>query len=121
MPLIPVCRLTLLLLALVLAPAPVAAHAIIVASSPEVDAVVRGSKVAVMLRFNGRIDHERSRLTLVHPDASAEVVPLVRSAGPDGMAANVRGLAPGAYRLRWQVLGIDGHITRGDIPFTVAP
>jgi methionine-rich copper-binding protein CopC len=28
-------------------------------------------------------------------------------------------LAPGDYRLRWQVLAYDGHITRGEIPFTV--
>jgi len=28
-------------------------------------------------------------------------------------------LAPGAHVLRWQVLAIDGHITRGDVPFTV--
>ncbi|WP_245326709.1 copper resistance protein CopC, partial [Bradyrhizobium sacchari] len=24
-----------------------------------------------------------------------------------------------AWHLRWQVLSVDGHITRGDIPFTV--
>ena len=29
------------------------------------------------------------------------------------------GLAPGSYVLRWQVLSVDGHITRGDIPFKV--
>jgi len=40
---------------------------------------------------------------------------------PDTLAATVGELAPRAYRLRWQVLAIDGHITRGDIPFTVAP
>jgi hypothetical protein len=28
-------------------------------------------------------------------------------------------LTPGVYVLRWQVLAIDGHITRGDVPFTV--
>ena len=26
---------------------------------------------------------------------------------------------PGRYVVRWQVLAIDGHITRGDVPFTV--
>jgi methionine-rich copper-binding protein CopC len=25
----------------------------------------------------------------------------------------------GAWRVRWQVLAVDGHITRGDIPFTL--
>jgi methionine-rich copper-binding protein CopC len=28
-------------------------------------------------------------------------------------------LATGVYVLRWQVLAVDGHITRGDIPFSV--
>ena len=37
-------------------------------------------------------------------------IPLVRSTDA---------LSPGAYVLRWQVLAIDGHITRGDIPFVV--
>jgi methionine-rich copper-binding protein CopC len=29
-------------------------------------------------------------------------------------------LLPGEYRLRWQVLASDGHITRGEIPFAVS-
>ena len=28
-------------------------------------------------------------------------------------------LVPGSYVLHWQVLAVDGHITRGDVPFTV--
>ena len=28
-------------------------------------------------------------------------------------------LQPGEYTVRWQVLAVDGHITRGDVPFTV--
>jgi len=30
-------------------------------------------------------------------------------------------LKPGSYRLRWQVMSIDGHVTHGDIPFEVTP
>ena len=29
------------------------------------------------------------------------------------------GAKPGDYVLHWQVLATDGHITRGDVPFTV--
>jgi hypothetical protein len=29
-------------------------------------------------------------------------------------------LAPGRYRLHWQTLSPDGHITQGDIPFAVS-
>jgi methionine-rich copper-binding protein CopC len=28
-------------------------------------------------------------------------------------------LAPGKYTIRWQALSVDGHITRGEIPFIV--
>jgi homogentisate 1,2-dioxygenase len=37
----------------------------------------------------------------------------------DALIAKASGFAPGRYKIRWQVLAIDGHITRGDIPFTV--
>src|SRR5690242_8620806 len=100
----------------ILLPLPAAAHAIIVSSDPAVDAVVRSS-LPVMLRFNSRIDRERSRLTLLRPDGSAQPVALAPDGRPDTLAAKLEGLAPGHYRLRWQVLAIDGHITRGDIPF----
>ncbi len=97
------------------------AHAIVVSSQPASGAVVPGKAVAVMVRFNSRIDPVRSRLLLVRADGSATTLELDPAQSPDTLAATVGDLAPGAYRLRWQVLAIDGHITRGDIPFTVAP
>ena len=97
------------------------AHAIVVSAQPAVDAVVHGTTAEVVLRFNSRIDRERSRLLLVHADGAATPLTLKDASGPDTLAATAAGLVPGAYRLRWQVLAIDGHITRGDIPFTVAP
>ena len=114
------CRRAAFLLVAVapLLPQPATAHAIIVSSDPAVDAVVRPSQ-PVMLRFNSRIDRERSRLTLLHPDGSSEPLALAPDGPPDTLAAKLDGLAPGRYRLRWQVLAIDGHITRGDFPFAV--
>jgi methionine-rich copper-binding protein CopC len=102
-----------------LLPLSAAAHAIIVSSDPAADAVVRPPSLPVMLRFNSRIDPERSRLTLLRPDGSSQLLPLAPDQRPDTLAAKLDGLAPGQYRLRWQVLAIDGHITRGDIPFAV--
>ena len=97
------------------------AHAIVVSSQPAANAVVREKTVAVVLRFNSRIDPVRSRLLLVRADGTSTTLELGDAPGPDTLAATVGELAPGAYRLRWQVLAVDGHITRGDIPFTVAP
>ena len=46
-------------------------------------------------------------------------VPIDQSGDPNVVAATTAALTAGAYVLRWQVLAIDGHITRGDIPFMV--
>jgi methionine-rich copper-binding protein CopC len=75
--------------------------------------------VPIKLRFNVRIDGKRSRLTLVAPDGSMQTLEISQSAGPETLSAQTKGLAPGEYRLRWQVLASDGHITRGIVPFTV--
>jgi copper resistance protein C len=112
-------RAALLVAGLVLLPLPAAAHAIIVSADPPVDAVLHTPSVPVVLRFNSRIDRERSRLTLLRPDGSSLPLPLAPTERSDTLAAKVDGLAPGRYRLRWQVLAVDGHITRGDIPFVV--
>jgi methionine-rich copper-binding protein CopC len=101
--------------------APAIAHAVILAANPAPDATVRGRELPVVLRFNSRIDRERSRLSLLRPDHSTLILPLDDRSGPDTLAAHLAGLAPGRYRLRWQVLGLDGHITRGDIPFEIMP
>lgn len=103
----------------VLAAGPAVAHAVIVEATPAVNAVVRGDRLAVTLRFNSRIDHGRSRLALIDAAGKERTVPLDKASTRDVLAAAVERLTPGSYRLRWQVLALDGHITRGDIPFTV--
>lgn len=59
-------------------------------------------------------------LRLARPDGSRASLPIRPDGPPDVVSAGAE-LAPGAYTLRWQVLAVDGHITRGDVPFTVAP
>jgi methionine-rich copper-binding protein CopC len=105
-----------------LAAAPAWAHAIIVESSPAVNATIAGPELDITLRFNSRIDRARSSLTLNNPQKAGDkpqTLPLLGDS-PDLLKAHASGLVPGAYSLRWQVLSVDGHITRGDIPFKVA-
>ena len=102
-----------------LAPAAALAHAIVIKSEPSVDATVPGASVPIALRYNSRIDQTLSRVTLFGPDGKSTILPLAPSTSPDLLTAKASGLAPGTYRLHWQVLSVDGHITRGDIPFTV--
>ena len=94
------------------------AHAILEESVPTAGASVPAGPVALMLRYNSRIDRDRSRLTLIRPDHTRTDLPLDPEGPPDRLTATVP-LTPGAYTVRWQVLAVDGHITRGDVAFTV--
>lgn len=97
---------------------PAAAHAILIDSTPALGGTMKAGAAEITLRFNSRIDVKRSRVTLTGPDHVAVVLPL--SADGQGVVLHAAAmLAPGAQSLRWQVLAIDGHITRGDVPFTV--
>lgn len=123
MPLNPMARRRLLAgAAALLAPWPAKAHAVVVGSDPAAGAALPALPPVITIRFNSRIDHPRSRLVLVAPDATQAVLELVPDSEPTILQARMpAGLAapPGAWRLRWQVLAIDGHITRGDVPFSL--
>lgn len=107
-----------LLLALALAPLPAAAHAVLMASEPAVGGSVAAGPVSVVLHFNSRIDRERSRLRLTAPDHRELILAIANGDAPDTLHSTAT-LAPGKYVLSWQVLATDGHLTRGDVPFTV--
>ena len=97
---------------------PVQAHAILVDSSPAIGGTVPAGKVTIELRFNSRVDSPRSRLHLITRDRTMSVLETDAEAPPEMLRATTE-LKPGTYTLRWQVLAVDGHITRGDVPFTV--
>ena len=95
------------------------AHAVLLESIPALKSSVAGPDVPLKLRFNVRIDAARSRLTLIEPNGSSQTLEISGQDEPNTISAEAKGLRPGAYRLRWQVLASDGHITRGEITFTV--
>ena len=103
---------------LALIPALAQAHAILEDSQPPAGGSIPAGTVTLRFRYNSRVDRARSRLTLTRPDHSQVVLPIDPDGPPDIMTTQTT-LAPGAYSVRWQVLAIDGHITRGDVPFTV--
>jgi copper resistance protein C len=96
------------------------AHAILVQSSPATGATVPAGRLTLSFRFNSRIDRTRSRLILNKPDHTQSVLAITASDSLDTLQASLSVTAPGPYTVRWQVLAIDGHITRGDVAFTVA-
>jgi methionine-rich copper-binding protein CopC len=94
------------------------AHAILEASEPANGAQVPAGPVTLRLRYNSRVDRGRSGLTLTRPDHTKLALPIDPQGPPDIVTSTVT-LTPGAYVVRWQVLAVDGHITRGDVAFTV--
>ena len=113
-------RAALLGFALVLClPGLALAHAIVLSSTPALDGQQLGPDFTVTVKFNSRIDHARSRLSIIDAGNATHELKLDPNAPVDALIAKAGGFAPGRYKVRWQVLAIDGHITRGDIPFTV--
>ena len=71
------------------------------------------------LKYNVRIDPKLSKIQLLNPDNSVTDLIIGTQTSPDTLNSKATGLKPGAYKIRWQVLAPDGHITRGEVPFTV--
>jgi methionine-rich copper-binding protein CopC len=109
-------RLALLGAALAV-PLPALAHAVLIDGTPAPQGHVPAGNLDIALRYNSRIDAGRSKLTLSAPGGTTTRL-ATHGQGADLLDAQAT-LSPGAYTLHWQVLAIDGHITRGNVPFTV--
>lgn len=107
---------------LLLAPAvPAAAHSLLLEASPAPGATVV-APTQLLVRFNNRIEKALSRLRLVDERGDAQRLSTPVSDGPaDRLIVALPPLAPGAYRVEWQVLSTDGHIVSGRFSFRVAP
>lgn len=95
------------------------AHAILVRSTPPDHAVVHNRNVKLTLDYNSRIDAGRSVLALANNAGKNIPVQMRPSALPSELNAVANNLASGTYHIHWQVLASDGHITRGEVTFTV--
>jgi len=98
----------------------VEAHAVLKQTRPTANSQVAGPNVPIMLKFNVRVDGKLSKIQLLNPDNSTRDLQLDEQTAPDTLNTKATGLKAGAYKIRWQVLAPDGHITRGEVPFTVS-
>lgn len=96
------------------------AHAVVLSSAPRAEETVRGEEIAIEIRFNSQIDAARSHMKLFRIGGGAVALPILDAASANMLKARATGLEPGPYRLHWQTLSPDGHITQGDIPFTMS-
>jgi methionine-rich copper-binding protein CopC len=96
------------------------AHAILVDSSPKANGSVSSGHASLVLKYNSKIDQERSRLVLVGPDHKEISLTITVNADRPNELDSTAELSPGAYVIHWQALALDGHITRGDLAFTAS-
>ncbi|MGH7345574.1 MAG: copper resistance CopC family protein [Candidatus Rokuibacteriota bacterium] len=98
------------------------AHSLLLESSPAAGATLGGGPTKISLRFNNRIEKKLSTLRVLDADGAQPPVTLLLGDGAaDRLTGTVPALAPGAWRVEWQVLSTDGHIVSGSFSFRVAP
>lgn len=97
----------------------------LLAGAAQAHAVLETMKIEghdVILRFNGRIDATRSRLSIVNADGSiAQKIDSEAGEDPATLKGHLAELKPGSYTLRWEVLSVDGHISRADQTLVLPP
>jgi len=93
-------------------------------SSPKAREVLTAFLVRLVIRFNSRIVHALSRVTLLGPN-SRRVILRADAKDPspktDRLVLRMPPVNPGTYLVQGQVLSVDGHITAGSFSFTIQP
>jgi len=95
------------------------AHALVMSSTPAANATLRAGALPIELRFNSRIDAKRSRVTLRAPGGAEAVLALKIDDSRAVLSGSAETRRAGDWAVVWQVLSLDGHVTRGEVPFRV--
>jgi copper transport protein len=101
---------------------PVSAHALLLQSNPEANAVLEKSPIQVEMFFSESLEPELSSITVY--DSNNLIVDAgdvrVDPSDPKRMTVSLRSLTDGVYTVTWKVVSsIDGHQTVGTYPFAV--
>lgn len=102
---------------------PAGAHAVLASSSPKDKAVLSAAPKQVVLRFKSRIEKSVTQVTLLNGKGKKVALPVPKNgyaAGPpEQVTIPMPALKPDSYRLEYQVLATDGHLTPGLVRFTI--
>ncbi len=108
------------ILFLVLAlPIPALAHAIMVRSAPEKDAVLTESPKQVEVWFNDKVGTEYKALAVINSKGERVDNKDLTQDPLDHLSATVPNLPPDTYTVRYRVVSIDTHIVTGKYQFTI--
>ena len=116
-------RLAIAALGLILLATPAWPHASLVRSSPARRATLTTAPDRVQLWFNEAIEPKFSSVSVW--DAAGQRVDLedarVEPEDPKRLTVGLKPLGRGAYRVRFRVLSVDGHVVESEFPFTLRP
>jgi len=106
------------MLALLLSPSVADAHAYIDQSAPIQESEIKESPTQIRVQFSENIDTNLSSLTLL--DAAGNTIPGTKEGlGDNGLVLHIKPLQDGVYKVVWQVLSVDTHVTEGSYRFAV--
>ena len=101
----------------------VLAHGFMERTVPQAGSTVRGSPAEVQVWFSQGLEPAFTVVRVL--DASGKQVDRKDKRVDPGdktlLRVSLPALAPGKYRVLWRALSADGHVTRGEFAFQVAP
>jgi methionine-rich copper-binding protein CopC len=94
----------------------------VVESQPAANSVVGRHPAQYFIRFEGPVDHYRSRLAITRGGKVVQILHPRLDAAPELLFGTAAALEPGEYELRWTVTSLTGgDVTEGSVPFAVRP
>lgn len=104
---------------LVLFPAVASGHAYLERSNPLQDSVLEQSPTEIRLTFTEEIDPRLSRIVLEDEQGNA-IDGKLTAESDSTLVYEIPFLENGVYKVKWQVLSVDTHVTEGSFRFAVA-
>jgi methionine-rich copper-binding protein CopC len=90
-------------------------------SRPAAETIIQGRHAEYVIRFNGPVDHAASRMQITQSGRVVQTLTPLLDSAVDVLFASGQAPPPGSYLLHWEARSMDGDVTKGDIPFRVAP
>jgi methionine-rich copper-binding protein CopC len=90
-------------------------------SEPAAQAIIHGRHAQYVIRFDGPVDHEASRLQITQSGRLVQSLTPRLDSAVNVLFASGEVPPPGHYMLHWEAKSGDGDWSKGDIPFDVAP
>ena len=115
-------RATVALIALLLGAGVASGHAFLELAEPRVGSTVKTAPDQVRVWFTERLEPAFSTLEVVNERGErVDRGPAqVDETSPAMLQVPLKPIEPGTYRVKWRVLSVDTHVTKGDFTFRVA-